>query len=245
MLKRSVLATPPLFLSATPALAMAGMTAGSWWDPLDHYCERVAPGLLGEPLNAFTNLFFILAAGVAIVAQGDRRTRGDTGLLGVAALVASIGVGSLLFHTFANRWSLIADIAPIAIFLYAFLFVALRRFLALGPWLAGAVTMALAASSPLITTSLAPVLGASASYFPGFVITFGIAAAVRLILGKPVPWLLVAAGAAFSIALVFRTTDQELCRVWPYGSHFLWHSFNALSVGFGLFAIDRHGSKRR
>jgi hypothetical protein len=42
-----------------------------------------------------------------------------------------VGVGSFLFHTFANRWSLIADILPIAVVIYSFIFVALTRFLRL------------------------------------------------------------------------------------------------------------------
>jgi hypothetical protein len=34
---------------------------------LDAYCERTAPGLLAEPLNAITNASFLIAAGAAWV----------------------------------------------------------------------------------------------------------------------------------------------------------------------------------
>jgi hypothetical protein len=32
------------------------------FDPIDAYCERLGPGLWAEPLNALTNLAFIVAA---------------------------------------------------------------------------------------------------------------------------------------------------------------------------------------
>ena len=34
----------------------------AWTDPIDAYCERLGPGFWAEPLNAWTNLAFLLAA---------------------------------------------------------------------------------------------------------------------------------------------------------------------------------------
>ena len=33
-----------------------------WSAQVDNYCERLAPGFWGEPINAFTNLAFLIAA---------------------------------------------------------------------------------------------------------------------------------------------------------------------------------------
>ena len=47
----------------------------NWTAYVDGYCERVAPGLWGEPLNAVTNLAFVLAAISPMVVRVGRRTR--------------------------------------------------------------------------------------------------------------------------------------------------------------------------
>ena len=87
---------------------------------IDIYCERVGPGLWAEPVNALTNLAFILAALASWrLARQHGRLRVDIVLL--IALVAAIGIGSSLFHTFANRWSAAADVIPILLFQMLFI----------------------------------------------------------------------------------------------------------------------------
>src|SRR6186997_2753218 len=92
-----------------------------WFAPIDLYCERTAPGLLNEPLNAASNLAFLIAALVATrVARRDPSARSDGFLWLLIALVYLIFAGSTAFHTFANAWSRLADTLPIAAFIYAF-----------------------------------------------------------------------------------------------------------------------------
>ncbi|PDT45635.1 hypothetical protein [Sinorhizobium fredii] len=84
--------------------------------------------------------------------QGFRReTSKDGGWAMLAAcvlaiLTASVGVGSFLFHTLANSWSLIADILPIAVVIYSFFYLALARFLRLIAAVAGLSTVAVRAA---------------------------------------------------------------------------------------------------
>jgi hypothetical protein len=73
------------------------------------------------------------------------------------------------------------------------------------------------------------------------VATFGVALAVPLARRGAPPLLLLTAGVAFAVALVFRMLDQPLCGTWPAGTHFLWHTFNGLSVGLALLAAERVG----
>jgi hypothetical protein len=215
-----------------------GQTVGDWWAPLDHYCERVGVGFWGEPFNALTNAAFLLSAAMIL----SRQRRGgwrDVPLSVMALLAASVGTGSFLFHTLANRWSLIADILPIAVFIYLFFFLALRRFLHLRAVSAGLSTAALLLLSPGLEGVLKPLLGASASYAPGLIVTFGVAIAVPILTARPMPLLLVAAGSTFSAALLFRMLDAPVCAVWPVGTHFVWHLLNALALGLALLAAER------
>ena len=93
---------------------------------IDLYCERTDWSFWSEPLNALTNLAFLLAAAliVARVRREEGRLPWDAGVL--AALTALVGVGSFLFHTFATVWGAWLDVAFIAVFVYFFL----ARFLA-------------------------------------------------------------------------------------------------------------------
>ena len=106
---------------------------------IDLYCERLAPGLLGEPLNALTNLLFVLAA--ILLARDLARssqTRRDDWLL--AGLVAAVGLGSLVFHMAATRATSVLDKVFIALFILVFFQRWLTRVagLGLGSSLAGA-----------------------------------------------------------------------------------------------------------
>ena len=98
-------------------------------DTLDLYCERTAPGLWNEPLNALTNLAFLLAGLLLVVAlrRAGPAVRRDPAILALVALLFLIGLGSGLFHTFATRWAVLADVIPIALFILLYMYLALRR----------------------------------------------------------------------------------------------------------------------
>ena len=223
----------------------AAMTteAAGWTAALDHYCERTSPGMWGEPANALSNIGFIVAAGWVLFRQ-RRLGWVDLSVIALALVAAGVGFGSLLFHTFANEWSLIADLLPIAVFIYAYFFLALRRFLGLGALVAGLTVGGLLLLSPALEALLQPLMGASAAYAPGLIATLGVAAAVPLFGRGPIPSLLVASGVVFSIALFFRALDQPACEAWPLGTHFLWHLFNAGAVALALVAVERTGPLR-
>lgn len=235
-----------LALAAVPALAATGMdhSGMDWFAPLDHYCERVAVGLWNEPFNAISNLAFLVAAGAILIRQ-KRFGWSDRPVIALAMVAGIVGIGSILFHTFANGWSLVADMLPIAVFIYAFFFVGLRRYLDVGVVTALVATIGLYLASPALAAFLKPVMGPSATYVPGLVATFGLAIATRLLRGGPVPWHLVAAGVTFAIALVFRELDKPVCDTFPTGTHFLWHIFNGVTIGLALLSAERERGIRR
>jgi hypothetical protein len=201
-----------------------------WTAPIDLYCERAGPDFWAEPLNAVSNAAFLVAA-----AWGLARSRRDGPVFLLAVLVGVIGVGSFLFHTFADRWSNLADVLPITVFIYGYFFLAMRRFLELGRLWSAAATLLFLAASFAVAPALSPLLGGSAGYAPALlaILGVGVAAWIR---GSEGAGLLLAAGIIFAVSLTLRTLDQPLCATLPLGTHFLWHVLNALTLALLLAA---------
>ncbi|MEG4207359.1 hypothetical protein QUA20_25970 [Microcoleus sp. Pol7_A1] len=95
-------------------------------DYIDLYCERLIPGLWSEPLNAISNVSFIIAAW-AIWQLAQRHHKISPGIWILIALATSIGIGSFLFHTFATRWANLLKVIPILLFQLGFIWLYSRR----------------------------------------------------------------------------------------------------------------------
>jgi len=203
-------------------------------DQLDNYCERIGPEFWSEPINAVTNAAFILAA-LAAFWLWRRKTPDDRAALFLIAVVLATGIGSFLFHTFATRWAMLADVIPIAIFIHVYLLFALRRFLDLHWVVSISIVIGFFVLSPMVGEVWAPVVGSSAGYLPALLAIFTVGGFFYprdKRLGAQV--LLI--GILFAVSLTFRTLDGRLCSEWALGTHFLWHILNAI-VLFGLLRV--------
>lgn len=211
-----------------------------WTRQIDGYCERLGPGLWAEPVNFVTNAAFLVAALVMA-----RRTAGmPTGQV-LSAILAVIGIGSALFHSFATAWASTADVLPILIFILAYLYVATRDYLRLRPWVAALVTAGFipyaAATVPLF--ALIPSLGSSAGYAPVPVLILGYAVLLRHQDPRTASGLAIGAGILI-VSLTFRTIDDPLCGRYPLGTHFLWHILNAVMLGWMIEVWRRHAIRK-
>ena len=212
----------------------------SWFAPIDLYCERASTDFWAEPVNALSNAAFLVAAWAALVLW--RRGGGrDWPALALIGVVAGVGIGSFLFHTFANRWSLLADVLPIMVFIYGYFVVAMRRFVGLGLVAALAVTGAFFAFNASFETLWRLVLGPGAPTLNGSVGYLPPAAALVAV-GAFLAWRaprtpdsgldrlaarsLFVAAAVFTLSLTFRTLDHAACAATTIGTHFLWHGLN-------------------
>ncbi|ALN72097.1 ceramidase domain-containing protein [Aureimonas sp. AU20] len=203
-----------------------------WTAPIDAYCERLSPGFWAEPVNALSNAAFLLAALWAF-ARWRRQGRGDGAVLMLIALVAVIALGSFLFHTFANRWSALADVLPIALFIYGFFALALHRLVGLRLTASLFGTLAFALAGQFGAPLAEPLLGSSAAYLPALLALLGIGAWL-VWEGRPGGRGLLWAAGIFTLSLAFRMMDEPLCPRWPLGTHFLWHGLNALVLALCL-----------
>ncbi|MGP0092758.1 MAG: ceramidase domain-containing protein [Xanthobacteraceae bacterium] len=213
-----------------------------WSTPVDFYCERTDPSLWAEPVNAVTNAAFLVAALVAFL-EWRRGTRGDTPSLVLIGVVALVGLGSFIFHTIATRGAALFDVIPIAVFIYGYLLLALRRFLALRLLPALAVLVGFVIASD-VTSWMVPAdaLNGSVSYVPALTALVVVGWLVRhRIEGKPV----LLAAALFMISLGLRSVDLLVCDAFPLGTHFVWHILNAVVLYLLLHAAMRAGDIRR
>ncbi|MFA6265235.1 MAG: ceramidase domain-containing protein [Pseudolabrys sp.] len=209
----------------------------NWSQPVDLYCERLDPSFWAEPLNAVTNISFLLAAAVAFYQwrRAGKDWATDWPVAALIGITAIIGIGSFIFHTVATRGAGLFDTVPIAVFICGYLLLALQRLLGLsGRTALGVLAVFIAAS--FIEGRLVPAgaLNGSHAYLPAY--------AALVIVG----WLtsdlkarqfLLSAAVVFAVSIFFRTLDQGICGALPVGTHFLWHLLNGLVLYLALRAV--------
>ena len=213
-----------------------------WLAPVDIYCERVGASFWSEPVNALSNLAFVAAAlWAAVTARGRGMPRMVWGLIGLAGL---IGLGSFLFHTFANAWSEYADTIPIWSFVALFVMVAMQRIGGVAPGRIGVIALGVAAVLVVVLLASGEAGGAPAplngslQYAPALIalLVFAILSQRRRHPMAPRIW---ATAGVFCLSLVFRTVDMAVCAAFPLGSHFMWHLLNGLMVALLLQILIR------
>lgn len=202
-------------------------------DYIDIYCERLAPGLLAEPLNAFSNISFLVAA-VAIWRLARRQNEIPVGIWILIVLAIAIGIGSGLFHTFATQWAMVLDIVPILLFQIWYIWLYSRRIVGLGSVSSGVLLTGFFFASNF-SKQFTDVLNGSLAYAPAFLVLTGLGIYhYQYILRDR--WVLLAAAGVFSLSLFFRTLDSSICPYFSIGTHFLWHLLNG-----GLLYLSARG----
>jgi hypothetical protein len=216
------------------------------------YCERgTNTELLAEPINALSNVAFLLAGliGLQLVLWRPAEERSTDHFL-LPVLVLFIGLGSLAFHLYADQGTALADVVPIAVFMLVYLGFALNRFLGVPPGVTVLLVIGFIAIMALVSQiqcspnaigffgpevqDAKPCLNGSVFYLPalGAMIVIGLLLHERG--HKAAPWVLWAA-AIFAVSVTLRSLDLSLCeRVVidgrKLGTHFAWHVLNALAL---------------
>jgi energy-converting hydrogenase Eha subunit E len=198
-----------------------------WGRAVDLYCERTDPSFWAEPINAITNAAFLIAALVAFV-QWRRAGNNDWPVLVLIAVTFAIGLGSFTFHTVATSGAAKFDTIPIAVFIFGYLLLALRRFIGLSLIVSLGLLVAFAVFT-YVEGQVVPrgTLNGSHAYLPALGALLAVAWPMRR---QPAGrWLFAAAG-TLAVSLTFRSIDMAVCDALPLGTHFLWHSLNGLAL---------------
>ena len=205
-----------------------------WTRAIDAYCERTDASFWAEPVNAVTNLAFILAA---LVMWSRSHGAGRA----LAAVLFLIGVGSFLFHTFATAWAAALDTTPILVFTLIYVFLANRDFWGWPSWGAAIGALAYIPYAMLVTPLFAalPFFEISSFYWslPALILAYAVLLARRH--PETARGLAIGAG-LLSLSLTARSLDLLMCPAWPLGTHFLWHILNAVMLGWMIEVWTRH-----
>ncbi len=204
--------------------------------PIDIYCERLDIGVWAEPINAVTNVTFILAA---IIMWLRCKNLVEARIL--SFLLFSIGCGSFLFHTFAQTWAALLDVTAILIFILTYIFLANRRFLAWSKMVSLIGVILFFPYQLLLASILSNIqfFGSSVQYIPVAILIFVYSG----LLFKSEPNLsrgLFAGATILCLSIVFRTIDEPLCSILSVGTHFVWHILNAIMLSWMIEILRRH-----
>ena len=239
----------------------------AWNEPIFRYCERgLDPSFWAEPFNALSNAAFLIVAGAVFVRLRRLNPMPHTAAVRevtlLLVLAGSIGVGSFIFHTFATRAARMADVAPIAAFMCAYLVFALRWFAGLSNRatalsLAGFLALMLTAASvscpqsgvtaAVTGTAREPCLKGAMGYIPALaaLVVTGLLIRNRHAAGRS---LLIAA-CILGAAMIARWIDRDVCAATvilgaPRGTHALWHLLNAATI-YVMLAAAIEGVRQR
>jgi hypothetical protein len=214
----------------------------TWFNSVDIYCERLDASFWAEPINAISNLSFIVA-GLFLW-----RLRSPRSAL-MTILMILISLGSFSFHTYANRLTGLLDVLAIALYLVAFSYLIPKQWsrnsllIQVGSLLLLIVSIVLA---HLLMSHLKPALPwLPPGIYLGAWLALLIYALVTQHSNKPAARFLWLAVIVFPFSLLSRQLDMLLCdSLGP--THWLWHLLNSLTLywsSYGL-CIERHSKSQ-
>jgi hypothetical protein len=194
---------------------------------IDLYCERTSADFWAEPVNALSNLSFVIAALAIVVLLRRTQTRAGAPAVFLIVNLAAIGVGSFLFDTFANRLTMLADLLPIFVYQLAFLIFYARGVAGCRWSMLAGLLLLFALVNAFFLQLPAHWLNGSLLYGGALLFIVAIAAYHRAS-GRREPMIVALAAGIFVLSLSCRSVDQWLCAWAPVGSHFIWHLLNGI-----------------
>ena len=211
----------------------------TWFNSVDIYCERLDASFLAEPINAISNLSFIVAGFFLWRLRSSRSKL-------MAILIILIGLGSFSFHTFANRLTGLLDVLAIALYLVAFAFMIPKQWsrnsilIQLGSVLLLILSIVLA---QLLISHLKPALPwLPPGVYLGAWLALIIFTLVTQYSNPSAARFLWMAVIVFPASLLSRQIDMPLCDSIG-GSHWLWHLFNGLTLYLTSYGLCRKRSR--
>lgn len=191
------------------------------------YCERLdAVGFWAEPVNAISNLFFVIAAILAyqLIRKSETSPKFPAYLLSFTLFI--IGVGSFFWHTFAEPWAEAADVIPIMVYILLYILFFSRYILNYTYLLASLLVGGFFFFSFLFGQAVdMSWLNGGIGYVPPilYLLFLTLLTKEQEQIKKLFPLI-----GLFLVSLTFRSVDMLVCECPCVGTHFLWHVLNAV-----------------
>ena len=192
---------------------------------MDFYCERTNQQIFNEPVNAISNIFFIIVSLSLIKIL--RKNQSNKIYYIQPILIFFIGIGSFLFHLNPNIITLYSDVIPIFLFSLSFIFFFNRDVININNLNNALLFLLFFFLFLFITPKLNyEILNGSEFYFANYF--FLTMYTIWLYLKKSDFFQLLLLGFIFfNLSILLRSLDNHICEYFSIGTHFLWHFLNA------------------
>ncbi len=204
---------------------MAGNVISHWYG----VCERAAHGPFAEPLNVISSVLFMIVAVATYryyYKNEDVRRRRIWDIHALTFLTFVIGVNSIIFHSFPSPTTELLDTIPIVMFIMIYFTSVLFRIGRTTLFQAAICLTAFVGFSHMLVSQFPRAMNDSIGYLSSMLALIVIAIHLHL-RARPSSQYFMLASLLGVISLFCRVIDREVCDVFPFGTHFLWHSCNA------------------
>lgn len=203
---------------------------------IGYYCGRFAPGFFGEPLNSISSLATILGVLLAwrVWRSNENRERWLPLLFALAFISA---LGGFVFHSMPTPETVMIDLVPVQLFSLALLGYIALRYLRLSVIATFVLLLAFFFARQIwIIFVPGDALGGGITHIPATLLLVMATFLVRLN-GYRLWRYMAAAVFTYLAALFVRSWDIPLCSSFPWGLHWAWHLFGALTTSLLLYGI--------
>lgn len=211
-------------------------------------CERTdLNSFWGEPLNTLTNLGFIIAAIMLLrymwTIKDDLKGFWILDIYLLIFMTLCIGIASFFFHTMPGPATELADMSFIVAFIVIYFVSALFR-IAKCNWLQAFIGLtAYAGGTHMLVTAFPNALNDSIGYLSSMTALIIFALHLNMKRRFSARKFLVASIIGV-VSLFFRAVDNAVCDIIPFGTHFLWHSLNAVLIFILVKQLIRNVNRR-
>ena len=205
-------------------------------------CERAALGPFAEPLNVISSFAFMIVA-VAIYRHyklhEDIQGKWIWDVRVLTFLTFIIGVNSVLFHAFPSPETEMADTLTIVLFIILYFWCVLFRIGRVTIFQSAICFTAFVGFSHILVHQFPRALNDSIGYLSSMIALIMIALYLYL-KRRPSSTHFMLAAIVGVVSLFCRAIDREVCAMFPFGTHFFWHTLNATLIYILLRQLVRN-----
>lgn len=205
-------------------------------------CERESELYYAEPLNVISSILFMFVS-VAIYRyyhkHEDLQRRWIWDIHALTFLTFIIGFNSVVFHSFPTPLTELMDTIPIVMFIMIYFTSVLFRIGKCTLFQAAVCLVAFVGFSHMLVAQFPRAMNDSIGYLSSMVALIVIAVHLHM-RARPSSQYFMLASLIGVISLFCRAIDREVCDVFPFGTHFLWHGCNATLLFILLKQIIRN-----